>query len=782
MKVQKVYDKYKAKEISVEQFLYEVRRDPSLKQYISPVNSAEDVITILKNKGIIVENTVPSTVEKFDPLKIMKEYQDEEEKNKYDEIEEKYGNPEILDILKKNDYLGFDIPGEAINAILLDKNWATTFDLSNDPDDVSKLQAWRSTIVKKPKPASSQDVKQNTPVNEEKKKKEEKAVPVAAQYKKKKLTADDVNYYEFTKGWKFELDLDKDHIGSHEEIKKAKEKAIKNLSKDPAYYSNLFAQTTSNLIKKDKKTNKKKVKAKGDQTELVDKENQMKAIKGKNPDKANVKGTLGNSERAKTANPKGVKISKLKESIKGIVKKLLKESSINNHVEAMKAMAQMAPEKLAELVLNQYSQLTSTRKEVAAKVLGKAVAEGNKDKKVIEAFHKLNDENLKEENQAQIEQDVKNYMDSLKKELKKRNLENHPKYDKLLKQAEKDYRTINQDIWNDDKDYSPAWEKKLNNDGIKEEINPEKDAEGLADLLLKQNDGSAEKAKKVVQRKLMDIKAAINNGKDVEHNKKSLKLFAAIYKKLSGSVHEPVKADPKTFSANETKEEFAGNFDTEPVKDPDDIGPLMKKTKEAIKNLTGELRNNPNNKDVKEELEFLKKIYKHFNVEESSENIKEEEIRNLKKGKKYYYTGGAINFECEFVGFQNYKGKYAYIFKMTDPEWHKKDELMPLGGLDIKDYIEPFDEHETNEENITKVSPAKGKMHKLLGVKDGETISSKYKTGEALYNALERRTKDHGKAMKMLAYAANIHKGEDIFDSALHYGKEHNPNAKEEVK
>ena len=74
MKVQKVYDKYKAKEISVEQFLYEVRRDPSLKQYISPVNSAEDVITILKNKGIIVENTVPSTVEKFDPLKIMKEY------------------------------------------------------------------------------------------------------------------------------------------------------------------------------------------------------------------------------------------------------------------------------------------------------------------------------------------------------------------------------------------------------------------------------------------------------------------------------------------------------------------------------------------------------------------------------------------------------------------------------------------------------------------------------------------------------------------------------------
>ena len=87
-------------------------------------------------------------------------------------------------------------------------------------------------------------------------------------------------------------------------------------------------------------------------------------------------------------------------------------------------------------------------------------------------------------------------MDSLKKELKKRNLENHPKYDKLLKQAEKDYRTINQDIWNDDKDYSPAWEKKLNNDGIKEEINPEKDAEGLADLLLKQNDGSAEKAKK----------------------------------------------------------------------------------------------------------------------------------------------------------------------------------------------------------------------------------------------------------------------------------------------
>jgi len=47
-----------------------------------------------------------------------------------------------------------------------------------------------------------------------------------------KLTADQVNYYEFTKGWKHELEHTDD-------IDKAKEIAIDHLAEDPNYYTRL---------------------------------------------------------------------------------------------------------------------------------------------------------------------------------------------------------------------------------------------------------------------------------------------------------------------------------------------------------------------------------------------------------------------------------------------------------------------------------------------------------------------------------------------------------------
>jgi hypothetical protein len=55
MTTQELYNAYIKKEVNVQEFLYEIRKNPILKQYISPVNTAEDVIVILKQRGVIAE-------------------------------------------------------------------------------------------------------------------------------------------------------------------------------------------------------------------------------------------------------------------------------------------------------------------------------------------------------------------------------------------------------------------------------------------------------------------------------------------------------------------------------------------------------------------------------------------------------------------------------------------------------------------------------------------------------------------------------------------------------
>ena len=74
-----------------------------------------------------------------------------------------------------------------------------------------------------------------------------------------------MNYYEFTKGWRLELEITDD-------IDKAKAKALKNLGTDPAFYTNLIANQTADKQKHDPKNNKEKIlKAPTDQIELKDK-------------------------------------------------------------------------------------------------------------------------------------------------------------------------------------------------------------------------------------------------------------------------------------------------------------------------------------------------------------------------------------------------------------------------------------------------------------------------------------------------------------------------------
>jgi len=101
--------------------------------------------------------------------------------------------------------------------------------------------------------------------------------------------------------------------------------------------------------------------------------------------------------------------------------------------------------------------------------------------------------------------------------------------------------------------------------------------------------------------------------------------------------------------------------------------------------------------------------------------------------------------------------------------FYKYGEIWALHRLKLEDEgkVEPQE-----KKTVSKAQIHQGKMHKVLGVKAGEKIEDKYKTGESLYNALSKRLSDHDKTMKMLNYAANISKEKDIFDAAVRYGKE----------
>jgi hypothetical protein len=153
---------------------------------------------------------------------------------------------------------------------------------------------------------------------------------------------DKVNPLEYNTGLDYELDLSGDF--SAESLVKCAKKVVKNLKKNPIYYTNLKAELTQ-------KINNKKV-ISSEYTELkkdnqVDKLNQLKSIVKK--EIANTKTSLSKQEKASKAMPKGVKLmkesqytykmneimkpdskSKLKEIIRKITNEMMKEDKENN--------------------------------------------------------------------------------------------------------------------------------------------------------------------------------------------------------------------------------------------------------------------------------------------------------------------------------------------------------------------------------------------------------------------------------------------------------------------
>jgi ribosomal protein L24 len=160
-------------------------------------------------------------------------------------------------------------------------------------------------------------------------------------------------------------------------------------------------------------------------------------------------------------------------------------------------------------------------------------------------------------------------------------------------------------------------------------------------------------------------------------------------------------------------------------------------------------------------------------TDENAESFIKRHTKNKpKKGDKIEITKG------------KYKGKEAKITSVhstydageVNVYTVKTDDGTSV-SLPSKDYFK------VNEQNdsilITKLSdfkekktitanakPKKGKMHQELGIPEDKEISDVYTSGKKLAEDLVKKV-GKKKATGMLAFAANIHKGKDLFDTAL---------------
>ena len=367
-----LFNQLKAGKITKEQFLYEVRRDVNL-PFISPLTTLKEAIQILQNRGIITEVFEMGPAEgaekcscggNYEPHEDAGElvcdacgerapmsesdddydpFYDREEEINYgvedlekpvpddyysEEEEEGYGDAELEDIIAKQDA---EKQGQEDVLAQWDMEEGEELSLREQVQEFVKNAVKGGSSMDEAKEAAREYFNQKESLNE------------AA---KPKLSVDQVNPYELRKGIEIEMGYAQKAAPSWTEASlmniagdysKAQAKALKNLAKDPAYYSNQIAG-------KHKEKKAPAVKADG----------YVKAPKSK-MEKSNVKTTLSKTERAK-GNPQGVKLmkedkfGKIREYVKAQLKKeaqLVKSATTGATIDVLPdALAQKAKAEL----------------------------------------------------------------------------------------------------------------------------------------------------------------------------------------------------------------------------------------------------------------------------------------------------------------------------------------------------------------------------------------------------------------------------------------------------
>lgn len=349
------------------------------------------VVDIDKNLSLIVDKIFPKDGEKIN------EYADDDDKDRYNEIEEEYGTPEIKKILDKVDNLGFNLPGEAMNEILIDRDFLKNWDLKGSlehgeitEEEIQKLVDWRNKYVKK---KTINNLRESIKSIIRKKLNETPGMDDGPNVKKKKLN-DLMTRYD----WYFE-DNDDKFVKEKGQLTHDKViKLVQDLGREGIDIFNSYAPddkqmgniSESMTVGKDGKLSNNLTHSDGwhlisaiyksGDTDLYDKVNniQIKSKEENNDDKLSSDAYL---EIEKVLKQKGV-YDKYKQYLDTSVNE-------NNHLDYIKQMDSMEPDEIADIVLANGFHKDSQKNKVALQILAKDIKGGKASPKSKKAFQQL---------------------------------------------------------------------------------------------------------------------------------------------------------------------------------------------------------------------------------------------------------------------------------------------------------------------------------------------------------------------------------------------------------
>ena len=266
MRTIELYRKHKAGEVSRDKFIYEVRRDKNL-PWVTNLTSFDDAVKILKNKGIISEAEI----------------------TKANEAAGDVDTKGIYDIKMRN--------GEVIakgvkfypNGEWYQETETGGIKLGGKIPDGASVTRVGETL---------NEVDNNVPTDP---------------------AVDRVNPYFLKKG--VQMLLDKEKELTNDSYIKALNKAALMLQKNPHVFDEEMFANAKDVAKADAKLGTEEVK----KNNLVNKDRQMKKIKGQNIDKANTKVS---TKENKKGMPKGVQMMK-EDALKDLYNSLKKKDLIN---------------------------------------------------------------------------------------------------------------------------------------------------------------------------------------------------------------------------------------------------------------------------------------------------------------------------------------------------------------------------------------------------------------------------------------------------------------------
>jgi hypothetical protein len=285
MRTIELYRKHKAGEVSRDKFIYEVRRDKNL-PWVTNLTSFDDAVKILKNKGIISEAEISENYEVHYTNQNVKAAKKFNSKQKAMEFAQELVNDKAKEVVIFNAGPNFNSTADT-NAVIKWFGDGTFMDnkSKNDPELAAKKM-------------SLNEVDNNVPTDP---------------------AVDRVNPYFLKKG--VQMLLDKEKELTNDSYIKALNKAALMLQKNPHAFDEEMFANAKDVEKADAKLGTEEVK----KNNLVNKDRQMKKMKGQNIDKANTKVSTKENKKGK---PKGVQMMK-EEALKDLYNSLKKKDLVN---------------------------------------------------------------------------------------------------------------------------------------------------------------------------------------------------------------------------------------------------------------------------------------------------------------------------------------------------------------------------------------------------------------------------------------------------------------------